>query len=54
MNYKAVPSVVSSPSPKFKACKSEIALIASVKITWSNCIVQKKVKNNYNVLSSAK
>ena len=33
MNYKAIPSVVSSPSPTFKACKSEVVLVASVKIT---------------------
>ena len=30
MNYKAIPSVVSST---FKACKSEVVLVASVKIT---------------------
>ena len=34
MNYKAIPLTVSSPSPTFKACKSEVALVASVKITW--------------------
>ena len=41
MDYKAISSVMSSPSPTLKACKSELTLVASVKCTWKKWIVKK-------------